>query len=195
MIKVLERGEKLNRIAELRKKCGLSQSELAAKIGVAQNTLSQYETNVRTPKHDTILKIAEALHVFPHEVYGLGEWVLYNQKFAIDVAHAFSILNYIQHSDADDVTADVVKHLMQDDFTDFDEVYQQLPDFLENLTTASIAGSVVGKDRSADDLLLAYEKLNAEGKKEAVKRIFELAELPKYQLKDSAVDNQEGKEK
>lgn len=39
----------MNRIAELRKQRGLSQVELAGKVGIAQNTLSQYETGIRMP--------------------------------------------------------------------------------------------------------------------------------------------------
>ena len=177
----------MNRIAELRKKCGLSQSELAAQIGVAQNTLSQYETNARTPKHDTILKIAEALHVFPHELYGLGEWMLYNTKFCHDIVHAFSMLNFVQHSDASgDTTVDVVRRFMRDDFPDFDEVFQQLPDFLENLTTASVAGSLISKDSdlTGTSLLLDYQRLNEDGKKEAIKRVSELTEIPRYQRRE-----------
>lgn len=48
----------MNRIAELRKKYGISQKELASKFGMAQNTLSQYENELRTPSAETVSKLA-----------------------------------------------------------------------------------------------------------------------------------------
>lgn len=39
----------MNRIAELRKKLGLTQTRLGEEIGVSQQTISKYECNRRTP--------------------------------------------------------------------------------------------------------------------------------------------------
>lgn len=50
------------RIKEARLQNGISQKELAAAIGVAQNTLSQYENGKREADYDTILKISEILN-------------------------------------------------------------------------------------------------------------------------------------
>lgn len=51
-------GDCMNRIAELRKARGISQSELAKTIGVAQNTVSQYENEVRKPTGRALLALA-----------------------------------------------------------------------------------------------------------------------------------------
>lgn len=48
----------MNRIAELRKKHGISQKKLAYRFGMAQNTLSQYENELRTPPAETVSKLA-----------------------------------------------------------------------------------------------------------------------------------------
>lgn len=47
-----------NIIKKLRKEKGLSQKELANLIGVAQTTLSGYETGYSNPIFDTILNIS-----------------------------------------------------------------------------------------------------------------------------------------
>ena len=42
---------------------GLSQKELGDQIGMSQQQIGQYETGTRTPKQETLLKIAKALGV------------------------------------------------------------------------------------------------------------------------------------
>ena len=42
------------RIREVRLQSGISQKELATAIGVAPNTLSQYESGKRAPDYDTM---------------------------------------------------------------------------------------------------------------------------------------------
>lgn len=49
------------RIAEERRCSGLTQAELAAKVGLAPITIRQYEKGLREPRIDTLRKIAEAL--------------------------------------------------------------------------------------------------------------------------------------
>lgn len=61
----------MNRINELRKKYRLSQAELAAQLGIAQNTLSQYEKGQREPSSRVTLQLADIFSVSPR--YLLGE--------------------------------------------------------------------------------------------------------------------------
>lgn len=49
------------RIAELRQKRNLSQTELASKIGVSQSTIAQIETGRNDPSVTTLRKIAAGL--------------------------------------------------------------------------------------------------------------------------------------
>lgn len=56
------------RIQEIRKSKGIKQKELAAKLGIAANTLSQYETGNREPDLETIKKIALVLEVTVDEL-------------------------------------------------------------------------------------------------------------------------------
>ena len=48
----------MNKIAELRKEKGLSQKELGAIIGAAQNTISNWENGNREPDYENLKKLA-----------------------------------------------------------------------------------------------------------------------------------------
>ena len=63
----------MNKIAEMRKSKGISQIELAKELHIAQNTLSQYENEVRRPTPRIIRKIADFFDVSPNYVLGLPE--------------------------------------------------------------------------------------------------------------------------
>lgn len=60
----------MNRIAELRKKMGWSQSELASYVDVAQNTISQYENELRHIPSRTVLKLSDIFGVSPNYLMG-----------------------------------------------------------------------------------------------------------------------------
>lgn len=51
------------KIKELRKKQGMSQKDLADKLGITPVLISQYENGKRNPKLETLQKIADALEV------------------------------------------------------------------------------------------------------------------------------------
>lgn len=54
-------------IKKLRKEKGLSQKQLADRLGTTQQNLAQYENNKRKPKPATLQKIANALNVSIYE--------------------------------------------------------------------------------------------------------------------------------
>lgn len=63
----------MNRIRELRKESGLTLKELGSKIGVAESTLSLYETGGREPDYSTLLKIANFFRVSTDYLLGRVE--------------------------------------------------------------------------------------------------------------------------
>ena len=56
-------------IRERRKSMCMTQAELATKMGVTPQTISQYERGLKNPKHKTIEKYAKALGCTPDEIY------------------------------------------------------------------------------------------------------------------------------
>lgn len=63
-------GEKIRNI---RKSRGMSQSDLAAKAGIAQSTLSYVENGSKHPHFDTLRSICRALGVTVFELLANGE--------------------------------------------------------------------------------------------------------------------------
>lgn len=51
------------KIKEYRKDFGLSQEELAQKIGVGKTTISNYEVGIRSPKKPQMIKLSEVFNV------------------------------------------------------------------------------------------------------------------------------------
>ena len=56
------------RIKALRKEKGITQKELADRLGVSASMVGQYETGVRKPKYETIQKIADSLGITTAEI-------------------------------------------------------------------------------------------------------------------------------
>ncbi|MGN0263913.1 MAG: helix-turn-helix domain-containing protein [Oliverpabstia sp.] len=52
-----------NLIRNARKESGLTQKELAEKVGLAEITIRQYENNKREPRIETLQKIADVLNI------------------------------------------------------------------------------------------------------------------------------------
>ena len=56
------------RIQKARKAAKLSQKELGDKLGVSASMIGQYENNLRKPKLERVLAIANALGVNPSDI-------------------------------------------------------------------------------------------------------------------------------
>lgn len=53
-------GENIRKIRESK---GMSRKELADRLGITESSVGRYEKNQREPKHEVLIKIAEALEV------------------------------------------------------------------------------------------------------------------------------------
>lgn len=63
----------MNRIAEYRKKSGLTQTQLADHLGISQNTLSQYETGKRNPDIKTVEMLADYFSTSINSILGIKD--------------------------------------------------------------------------------------------------------------------------
>lgn len=61
------------KIKEIRKEKGMSQTDLAASVGVNQTAVSQWERGVTMPTLDKAALLAEALNCSIDELYGRGK--------------------------------------------------------------------------------------------------------------------------
>lgn len=62
----------MNIVKELRKKMGIQQKELALAIGVAQPTISDWESNKKDPSGDRLKKLADYFGVDELVILGKG---------------------------------------------------------------------------------------------------------------------------
>ena len=63
-------GEK---IFELRRKAGLTQRDLALKIGVTPSAVGNYEQGVSFPREEVLYRLFDALDCTPNELFGFEE--------------------------------------------------------------------------------------------------------------------------
>lgn len=61
------------KLKELREYHGISQSELARRVGVGKTTVSEIERRDRLPNVMTAIRIARALNTTVEEIWGDGE--------------------------------------------------------------------------------------------------------------------------
>ena len=57
------------RLRQAREMAGLTQQDLAEKLGVTKNSISNYENGVSSPKWDVLVKIFDVLCVDPNFLY------------------------------------------------------------------------------------------------------------------------------
>ena len=120
-----------NNIKKYRKKAELTQKELAQKVGCAEITIRQYESNKREPKFETLCVIAKAL--------------------SIPVGYLIDSLS--------------IGLMTNNDVKAFEYFWEYPEEYKEDLQEA---------------LFSSFQQLNESGKIEAVKRVEELTELPRY---------------
>ena len=60
-------------IRNARKSLGLTQRQLAEKIGVANTSISNWEKGLSRPDADLIQELCRALQLQPNDIYGTGE--------------------------------------------------------------------------------------------------------------------------
>lgn len=63
----------MDRIRKRRLELGMTQEELARKVGVSRNAISMYETGNRTPEYDTVGMLAKALNTTAIYLLGLED--------------------------------------------------------------------------------------------------------------------------
>ena len=56
-------GDFQNIFKRLRNSCGLTQAEMAEKLGISRSTIGMYETGAREPDFETLEKIADFFNV------------------------------------------------------------------------------------------------------------------------------------
>lgn len=182
------------RIKIARKNAGMTQSELSSKLSIPYQSISQWERDLRNPKRETLQRIADALGV--------------SVDYLLGTHHLKGILNYKTAAVRDRIFEDVKRAgLSNEEFClklglPVDEWFKwkegSSTSYLDYLTEISkllgIPEDILsGKNPDTvqpDKIRLAeaFDRLNPSGQQEAVKRVEELTEIPRYQREKSPED-------
>lgn len=175
------------RIQVARKNAGIKQSELAEKLGVAVITIGQYERGKRQPRLEQLQRIATALGVSVD--YLLGQ---YHLKGIIDYK-SLAIreriferikqqgMSYEEFCKKLGLPFDEWFHWKEESSESYLDHLPQIAELL-NIPESELVGEYRKRTVSVEaKLKKALIKLNDKGKQEAVKRVEELTEIPKYQ--------------
>lgn len=152
-------GEK---IKYLRTEKGITQKELASKLGTSQQNLAQYENGKRNPKPETLKRIADALEV-PISSLGFYDMIV---DSILDQAKPLS-MNVL------DLFAGQPTNIAQRGL-----------DVLEPLKESLVESAELAVIQSKE-LLNSISKLNEEGQQKVKEYADDLAENPRYQRADA----------
>lgn len=176
------------RIKEARKLARLTQQELADKVGISYQQLSQYERGVRNPKNETIKRIADALEVGEHTLspgrYGISDKIknlrIYrgftqeelSKKAGVPLQCVMDYELGVRMPDAETLE----KLAVALDVSVYG-LYPRLspPDLIDAVSAVYTSNNFVNR------ILTATSKLNEEGQAVAAARVEELSEIPRYQ--------------
>ena len=96
-------------ISKYRKKSGLSQAELAKKIGVKNSTVSSWERGANAPDIETLFSICKLFNVTVADMFGC-DTVDYNDKLTV---HGFEKDLVISYRKADEVDKTIVRRTLK----------------------------------------------------------------------------------
>ena len=166
------------RIKKARKSAGMTQAELAKKLNIPFQSISQWERDIRKPKYETLLRIADALslnfsELISHEI----------QDAFLDGFNRLIHTKRYESAKTNDEAEDA-----EDDALNIFWYFDELDEFGQKRAIAcarALAGYEPIVDttppHSIDLAITALCKLNDAGQQKAVERVEELTEIPKYQ--------------
>lgn len=144
------------RIKKIRLEKCMTQKEVAEKCGINDANIRKYESGRQNPKIETVEKIAKALDVPITQLL----------PYQIKADHNAKSI--------EDMTEEERKEYMQKSIEDMKKVFKAFEKPLEEL-----------QEVKQQLLLSYYDSLNYTGKDEAIKRVEELTEIPKYTKPDN----------
>lgn len=135
---------------------GLTQKELGSKLGIAYQTLAQWENDLRNPKQETIQRIAGALNC---DFY----WLLWGEKLSIEERNAYNVMRVFNTDDYHiEKAAKLAVHYAEGEHKSKGYSFSDVE----------------------ERMITAFWSLNDAGQQKAVERVAELSEIPKYQRED-----------
>lgn len=166
-------------IKKARTKKGLTQKQLSEMTGIAEITIRQYEAGKYKPKLDKLKIISDALGASLVEIEDYIYYLIPLERTREALLAELCNIEKSLHSE----------NLSEEDYNILSKTRYEKESMLEevNKLIKNLNWEIAkekDKKRQEERILKDYRKLNDEGKKEAMKRVNELTEVPKYQKKD-----------
>ena len=149
-----------------RKAAGLTQKMLAAKCGMAEITIRQYESGKREPRSRQLTRIADALNISADSLI-LGSSIEYTARSGTDAGYIRRMNAWKDTGMMLEITPDIRKILQQSE--ELRHIFQRLLKY------------VISFQVDKEDLLLLTEEKNA---KNAVRKCFKDSELQVLIVRD-----------
>lgn len=136
-----------------RKRAGLTQPQLAEKVGIHQNSYSRYENGTRQPSFELLIRICKELHIVPGDIMQPTDKAAqaYYEK-ARENAEKNKVLEKEDRAKKAPVLHRIIDHLNYDDFTDIFRIACKLRN--SEINDAFMAS----QENLPADLVLAYSQ-------------------------------------
>lgn len=153
------------KIQAFRKEKGLTQKELAQKLGVSASMIGQYETDIRRPKLETLEKISAALGVAITDFIDISE-ISPSLNSAIPLIHKLKEIS-------DNHAGDVRIYLTDKERADIIKLAELMRDVPEEVSNSSFLLNMM-----RSEYISLFDGLNFRGKYAAIKAVEALINDP-----------------
>lgn len=170
-------------IKKARKDAGITQAELAERLGITPQMISQYERGSKKPSFETAEKIFNALGIDEWEIYDNGR-LFYHKK----------VLGTARRNSSDELTpylrtlrgegaGPAAKEIPNSNLRGCSlklEPGSLLSETIEAISRASRLSETDAVTAQFYQLMQDFNKLNHIGREKALERVHELTEVPRY---------------
>lgn len=164
------------KLREIRVEKGLSQKSLGEKCGLTQQAINRIEQGQRKIDVDLLLRMSDALNVPVSEILSYDDMIG-------DITSSGTIV-YME-ADMVEYKRIIDKQKSGDGFTPYDIRF--VSDYIKKdakIREWFVINGLKSHEENMRNIQSSYEQLNEEGRKEAAKRIGELAEIERYTKPD-----------
>lgn len=154
------------RIKNMRIETGMTQKEFANKLDIPVSTYSNYENGNRVPNNETLNKIAEILGISPLKFF-----------YPDEILYAFfskRLSGKMSKSEIRGLFENIVEHSKNISNTLYPILSKSPNDIPEDEEETAMVERI-------NKIIEHLDKLTEEGQEEAVKRVGELTEIPRFQ--------------
>jgi len=142
------------RIREIRNTLGLTQNDFGNKLGVARNTIANYETGNRVPSNQIIISICREFNINE-------DWFRNGQGEMFNNTETFSLDELVKQQGMDDLELDIMKCYFELDKNTRQAILQHIKKYFnkkDNVSSGTIAEMSLTNDYSFDSVAEAEEK-------------------------------------